>query len=64
MDRPPASAEALLAEWAYGRPYADNLDRSRALPGFVDFYNRGRPHTAIAGRSPIDIVNNVSGEHS
>lgn len=55
--------KTLLAEWAYSRPYADNLERSRALPVFVDFYNRRRPHTAIGGRSPIDVVNNVSGEH-
>lgn len=56
--------KTLLAEWAYGRPYADNLERSRALPVFLDFYNRRRPHTAIGGRSPIDVVNNVSGEHT
>jgi transposase InsO family protein len=55
--------KTLLAEWAYGRPYADNRDRSAALSAFVDFYNRGRPHTAIGGHSPIDVVNNVSGEH-
>ena len=56
--------KTLLAEWAYGQPYTTNRDRSAALPQFVDFYNRGRPHTAIGGRSPIDVVNNVSGEHS
>ena len=56
--------KTMLAEWAYGRPYADNADRSAALPAFVDFYNRRRPHTAIGGRSPIDVVNNVSGEHT
>ena len=56
--------KTLLAEWAYARPYTANNDRSAALPGFVDFYNRRRPHTAIGGRSPIDVVNNVSGDHS
>lgn len=56
--------KTLLAEWAYARPYTDDRDRSAALPEFVDFYNRRRPHTAIAGRSPFDVVNNVSGEHS
>jgi hypothetical protein len=34
------------------------------LPGFVDFYNRNRPHTALGGRSPRDAVNNVFGDHS
>lgn len=56
--------KTLLAEWAYGQPYTANTERSAALPRFVDFYNRRRPHTAIGGRSPIDIINNVSGEHS
>jgi len=54
----------LLDEWAYGRPYTTNRERSDALPVFVDFYNRQRPHTALGGRSPLDAVNNVSGEHT
>jgi transposase InsO family protein len=56
--------KTLIAEWAYGRPYATNRERSEALPGFVDFYNRRRPHTALGGRSPLDAVNNVLGDHS
>jgi len=56
--------KTLLAEWAYARPYTTNAERSSALPLFVDFYNRGRPHTGIGGRSPIDVVNNVSGDHN
>ena len=54
----------LLDEWAYARPYRANDERSAALPVFVDFYNRRRPHTALGGRSPLDAVNNVSGDHS
>jgi transposase InsO family protein len=54
----------LLREWAYGRPYRTNAERAAALPAFVDFYNRGRPHTAIGGRSPLDVVNNVPGDHN
>ena len=56
--------QTLLNEWAYGRAYTTNRERSDALPVFVDFYNRHRPHTALGGRSPIDAVNNVSGDHS
>ena len=56
--------KTLLAEWAYGRAYWTNDERAAALPTFVDFYNRRRPHTAIGGRSPLDIVNNVSGDHT
>lgn len=56
--------QTLLNEWAYGRAYATNRERADALPGFVDFYNRRRPHTALGGRSPLDAVNNVSGDHN
>lgn len=56
--------QTLLREWAYARPYATNRERAEMLPGFVDFYNRARPHTARGGRSPIDKVNVVRGGHS
>jgi transposase InsO family protein len=48
--------QTLLREWAYGRPYTTNRERQAALPVFVDFYNRRRPHTALGGRSPLDAV--------
>ena len=54
----------LLREWAYGRPYRTNDERVTALPLFVDFYNQRRPHTALGGRSPLDAVSNVPGDHS
>ncbi len=56
--------QTLLREWAYGRAYASNAERASALPAFVNFYNRRRPHTALGGRSPIDAVNNVVRDHS
>jgi len=56
--------QTLLREWAYGRPYRSNEERAAALSFFVDFYNRGRPHTALGGRSPLDAVNNVRGDHT
>jgi transposase InsO family protein len=55
--------KTLINEWAYARLYTTNRDRTDALPVFVDFYNRRRPHTALGGRSPLDAVNDVSGEH-
>jgi transposase InsO family protein len=55
--------QTLINEWAYARPYGSNAERSAALPGFVDFYNRTRPHTALGGRSPMDVVSNVRGDH-
>ena len=56
--------QTLLNEWAYARPYVTNREREDALPVFVDFYNRRRPHTALGGRSPLDAVSNVSGDHT
>jgi transposase InsO family protein len=56
--------QTLLREWAYARLYTTNRERQDALPVFVNFYNRRRPHTALGGRSPLDAVNNVSGDHT
>ena len=56
--------QTLINEWAYARPYRSNDERLAALPEFVDFYNRTRPHTALGGRSPLDVVNNVRGDHT
>jgi transposase InsO family protein len=54
----------LVREWAYARPYSSNAERLATLPSFVDFYNRRRPHTALGGLSPADVVNNVRADHS
>ena len=54
----------LLDEWAYVRLYRSNADRLAALPRYLDFYNRRRPHTAIRGLVPLAAVNNVLKHHS
>jgi transposase InsO family protein len=56
--------QTLLREWAYGRAYVTNAERATALPVFVNFYNRRRPHTALGGRSPLDAVNDVPRDHT
>jgi len=54
-----------LAEWAYARRYRSNEERLAALPRWVDFYNHGRPHTALGGLPPMqELVNNVRGNHT
>ncbi len=42
----------LLEEWAYARLFRSNRQRLRALPRWLDFYNRHRSHTALGGRPP------------
>jgi hypothetical protein len=53
----------LLEEWAYVRPYRSNGARARLLEGWVHLYNHHRSHTALGGRSPIERVNNLSGNY-
>jgi len=54
-----------LAEWAYARPYSGNDDRLAQLPGWLDFYNRRRSHTALQGRPPAQVlVNNGEGNYT
>jgi transposase InsO family protein len=54
----------MLDEWAYARAYASNEERLAALDPWVDQYNHHRPHTALGGLSPMDVlVNNVSVNH-
>jgi transposase InsO family protein len=54
----------MLAEWAYGRPYASNDERLDALPGWLRHYNEDRPHTGIGNRPPIEAVNDLIGNYS
>ena len=43
----------LQTEWAYRRVYTSNTRRANALPHWLQEYNQHRPHTALAGQSPI-----------
>jgi transposase InsO family protein len=45
--------QTLKREWAYRRLYRSNAARVAALPRWVAFYNRRRPHTALGGRPPF-----------
>lgn len=53
--------QTMAREWAYGLVYRSHLDRRRALPHWLDHYNRGRPHSSLGGRPPISRVHNVCG---
>ena len=51
----------LLERWAYAYSYATEHERAQALPDALDSYNRYRPHRALAGQTPLQRVNDLSG---
>jgi transposase InsO family protein len=54
----------LLEEWAYAQAYRSEAERVAAYPGWLHTYNHHRGHTALKGKSPIDLVPNVPGQNS
>jgi transposase InsO family protein len=51
--------QTLEREWAYGLVYASSEHRRRALPYWLNHYNRSRPHSSTGGRPPISRVRNL-----
>ncbi len=43
----------LQQEWAYSRAFDSNQQRLKALPRFISYYNRRRPHGGIGGAVPV-----------
>jgi transposase InsO family protein len=57
----------MLGGWAYGAIYRSSDERNAALAGWLDFYNRRRPHGALSHKSPIarlNELNNVLGSYN
>jgi transposase InsO family protein len=57
----------LLGGWAYGAIYRSSAERNAALAGWLDFYNRRRPHSALSHKPPIarlNELNNLLGSYS
>ena len=59
----------LLAGWAYGAIYRDSAERRAALAGWLDFYNRRRPHGSLNHQPPLQRLealtrNNPAGSYS
>ena len=50
----------MLAGWAYGATYGDSAERNTALAGWVDFYNRRRPHRALSHKPPLARLNELN----
>ncbi len=53
--------QTLKREWAYAHSWPNSARRSQALPSFLRYYNRRRPHSSLGDRSPISRVHNVRG---
>ena len=52
--------QTLLREWAYARPYVSSRRRTAALDGWLRYYNRRRPHTALGYRTPWAALRRTS----
>ena len=56
----------MLGGWAYGAIYRDSAERTATLDGWIDFYNRRRPHGALGHKPPIARLherNNLVGSY-
>ena len=49
-------------EWARSQTWPTSSARDRALPSFLRYYNRRRPHTSLADRPPISRVHQDRGQ--
>jgi transposase InsO family protein len=56
--------QTLLREWAYARGYPSSATRARALPGYLRWYNRRRPHSSLGARPPLSRVSHLCGHDS
>jgi transposase InsO family protein len=56
----------MLGGWAYGAIYRSSDERNAALAGWLDFYNRRRPHGALSHKPPLarlHELNNLLGSY-
>jgi transposase InsO family protein len=63
-DKAEALVKTLLRECAYRFAYPTSAHRAQALPGYLRWYNRHRPHSSIGGKPPISRVSQVRGSHN
>jgi transposase InsO family protein len=59
-----ALIKTLLREWAHRFAYPTSSHRTRALSGYLRWYNRHRPHGSLGAQPPISRVSNVCGQYS
>lgn len=54
----------MLDGWAYGAIYRSSQERTKALDGWIHYYNHHRRHQAIGRQTPITRLNNLLGTYS
>jgi len=57
----------LVESWAYGAVYRTSAERTAALAGWTDWYNRLRPHRSLGRKPPLSRLaemNNVAGTNT
>jgi transposase InsO family protein len=58
----------MLGGWAYGAIYGSSAERTRALAGWLDHYNRRRPHGSLNHQPPLSrltqLRNNAAGTYT
>src|SRR3954465_3231305 len=57
----------LIDGWAYGAVYRSSTERTTALAGWLDWYNRLRPHRSLGRQPPLSRLaemNNVVGTNN
>jgi transposase InsO family protein len=59
----------MLGGWAYGAIYRNSDERRQALTGWLDFYNRRRPHRSLSRQAPLERLhalnrNNLLGSYT
>jgi transposase InsO family protein len=59
-----ALIKTMLREWAYRYAYPSSHHRTRALPGWIRWYNHHRPHGSLKGKPPISRVSHVRGQYT
>ena len=56
--------QTLLRQWAYRYAYPTSAHRTRALFGWLRWYNRRRPHGSLGGLPPVSRVSHVRGQYT
>jgi transposase InsO family protein len=56
--------QTMLDGWAYGAIYGTSQERTRALRGWLELYNRRRPHGSLSRQTPLQRLNNLRGSYT